>query len=73
MNGTPGDPGSFDVLEALLNRQHYRLADWRIAAQEIDYRRFFDISDLVSLRMEEPAVFDAAHALVLRAGAARAS
>ncbi|HXJ66546.1 MAG TPA: malto-oligosyltrehalose synthase, partial [Actinomycetota bacterium] len=65
LNGTPGDPGSFDVLEALLNRQHYRLADWRIAAQEIVYRRFFDISDLVSLRMEEPAVFDAAHALVL--------
>jgi (1->4)-alpha-D-glucan 1-alpha-D-glucosylmutase len=65
VNGTPGDPGSFDVLEALLNRQHYRLADWRIAAQEIVYRRFFDISDLVSLRVEDPAVFDAAHALVL--------
>ncbi len=65
LNGTPGDPRSFDVLEALLNRQHYRLADWRIAAREIDYRRFFDISDLVSLRTEDPAVFDAAHALVL--------
>jgi (1->4)-alpha-D-glucan 1-alpha-D-glucosylmutase len=65
LNGTPGDPGSFDVLEALGNRQHYRLADWRIAAQEIAYRRFFDIADLVSLRAEDPAVFDAAHALVL--------
>ncbi|MFL5797384.1 MAG: malto-oligosyltrehalose synthase [Actinomycetota bacterium] len=65
LNGTPGDPRSFDVLEALLNRQHYRLADWRIATREIDYRRFFDISDLVSLRMEDPAVFDAWHAMVL--------
>jgi (1->4)-alpha-D-glucan 1-alpha-D-glucosylmutase len=64
-NGSPGDPGSFDALEALLNRQHYRLADWRIAAREIDYRRFFDISDLVSLRMEDPTVFEAWHALVL--------
>ncbi len=64
-NGSPGDPGSFDMLEALLNRQHYRLADWRIAAREIDYRRFFDISDLVSLRMEDPAVFEAWHELVL--------
>jgi (1->4)-alpha-D-glucan 1-alpha-D-glucosylmutase len=65
LNGTPGVPGSFDLLEALLNRQHYRLADWRIAAREIDYRRFFDISDLVSLRMEDPVVFDAWHGLVL--------
>src|SRR6266545_8420029 len=65
LNGRPGDPGSFDMLEALLNRQHYRLADWRIAAREIDYRRFFDISDLVSLRMEDPAVFEAWHELVL--------
>jgi (1->4)-alpha-D-glucan 1-alpha-D-glucosylmutase len=65
LNGTSGEPRTFDVLEALLDRQHYRLADWRIAAREIDYRRFFDISDLVSLRMEDPAVFDATHALVL--------
>jgi (1->4)-alpha-D-glucan 1-alpha-D-glucosylmutase len=65
LNGTPGDPGSFDMLEHLLRRQHYRLADWRVAAREIAYRRFFDISDLVSLRMEDPTVFDAWHALVL--------
>ena len=66
LNGRVGDPRSFDILESLVNHQHYRLADWRIAAQEIDYRRFFDISDLVTLRMEDPAVFDAAHELVLR-------
>jgi len=65
LNGRPGDPGSFDVLEALLNRQHYRLADWHVAAREIDYRRFFDISDLVTLRTEDPEVFEASHALVL--------
>ena len=66
LNGMPDDPRSFDMLEELINHQHYRLADWRIASREIDYRRFFDISDLVSLRMEDPAVFDAAHDLVLR-------
>src|SRR5262249_6856028 len=59
LSGRPGEAASFDLVEALLNRQHYRLADWRIAAKEIDYRRFFDISELVSLRMDEPAVFDA--------------
>jgi len=66
LNGRVGDPGSFDMLEALINHQHYRLADWRIAAREIDYRRFFDITDLVSLSTEDPEVFDAVHELVLR-------
>ncbi|HEX9374657.1 MAG TPA: malto-oligosyltrehalose synthase [Actinomycetota bacterium] len=65
LNGRAGEPESFDVLEALLNRQHYRLADWHIAAREIDYRRFFDISDLVTLRTEDASVFEASHALVL--------
>ncbi|MBA3608986.1 MAG: malto-oligosyltrehalose synthase, partial [Chthoniobacterales bacterium] len=65
INGTPGDPRSFDALDALLTDQAYRLAFWRVAAEEINYRRFFDINDLAAIRMELPEVFDAAHRLVL--------
>ncbi len=65
-NGTPGDPRSFDRLDALLDNQAYRLAFWRVAAEEINYRRFFDINDLAGLRMECGEVFDATHELVLR-------
>ncbi|MBB5710928.1 malto-oligosyltrehalose synthase [Sphingomonas xinjiangensis] len=53
-------------LHALLERQHYRLAWWRTAGDEINWRRFFDITELAGLRVEEPAVFDAVHALPLR-------
>jgi (1->4)-alpha-D-glucan 1-alpha-D-glucosylmutase len=55
-----------DRLDALLQRQNYRLAFWRTAGQELDYRRFFDIHDLVALQMHEPHVFDEAHVLILR-------
>ncbi len=65
INGTPGDPRSFDALDALLTDQAYRLAFWRVAAEEINYRRFFDINDLAAIRMELPEVFDAAHQLLL--------
>lgn len=63
-NGRRGEPDSFHFLEELLAGQVWQLAFWR-AAPEINYRRFFDISDLVCLRMEEEAVFSATHALVL--------
>jgi (1->4)-alpha-D-glucan 1-alpha-D-glucosylmutase len=65
-NGRPGDPHSFDLLERLLDRQAYRLAFWRVAADEINYRRFFDINDLAALNMEREDVFLATHALVFR-------
>jgi (1->4)-alpha-D-glucan 1-alpha-D-glucosylmutase len=65
-NGTPGDPRSFDRLDDLLTRQHYRLAYWRVAPDEINYRRFFDVNDLAALAMEREEVFEAAHALTLR-------
>jgi (1->4)-alpha-D-glucan 1-alpha-D-glucosylmutase len=65
-NGTKGDPRSFDLLDALLNEQVYRLADWRVAAEEINYRRFFDINELVAIRMEDEAVLEASHVLVFR-------
>lgn len=54
------------ALPTLLERQHWRLAWWRSAGDRINWRRFFDINELVSLRMEEPEVFEAVHALPLR-------
>ncbi len=61
LNGDPGNPQSFDALHQLLNAQMYRLSYWRVAAEEINYRRFFDINDLAAIRVEVPDVFDAAH------------
>lgn len=65
-SGTPGEPRSFDRLHKLLERQAYRLAYWRLAANEINYRRFFDINDLAAVRMEMPEVFEITHQLILR-------
>jgi len=65
-NGRKNEPESFSLLDRLLAEQAYWLSYWRLANEEINYRRFFAISDLVSLRVEDPRVFDAAHALVLR-------
>jgi (1->4)-alpha-D-glucan 1-alpha-D-glucosylmutase len=64
VNGTPGQRGSFDALHELLEGQAYRLAYWRVASDQINYRRFFDINNLAALRMEDEAVFDATHRLV---------
>ena len=64
LNGRPGDPRSFDDLDALLSSQAYRLAYWRVAAEEINYRRFFDINELAAIRMEDGIVFDRVHAFV---------
>ncbi|MEX2442412.1 MAG: malto-oligosyltrehalose synthase [Alkalispirochaeta sp.] len=65
-NGTEGTPRSFDRLHKLLERQAYRLSYWRLAANEINYRRFFDINDLAAVRMERGEVFEITHQLVLR-------
>ena len=65
-NGEPGHLASFDALDQLLDRQAYRLAYWRVASDEINYRRFFDINDLAALRMEDERVFEATHRLALR-------
>lgn len=66
VNGRPGEPASFDRLHALLEAQAYRLAFWRVSGEEINYRRFFDINDLVGLRMEDPRVFAETHRLIRR-------
>jgi len=61
LNGIAGRPRSFDPLDNLLNLQSYRLAHWRVASEEINYRRFFDVNELAALRMEDPEVFDEVH------------
>jgi (1->4)-alpha-D-glucan 1-alpha-D-glucosylmutase len=66
MNGRRGDPHSFDQLEALLAHQAYRLSYWRVATDEINYRRFFDINHLAAIRVEEPEVFEAVHGIILQ-------
>jgi (1->4)-alpha-D-glucan 1-alpha-D-glucosylmutase len=65
-NGTPGDAKSFDELDRILMEQSYRLAFWRVATEEINYRRFFDVNELAAIRMEDATVFADAHALLLR-------
>ncbi|HZR21990.1 MAG TPA: malto-oligosyltrehalose synthase [Vicinamibacterales bacterium] len=64
LNGVAGQPRTFDALDRLLNAQSYRVAHWRVASEEINYRRFFDINQLAALRMEDPLVFDEVHRLV---------
>ena len=66
LNGRADDPGSFDALHELLEAQPFRVAYWRVAADDINYRRFFDINELAALRQENDAVFDNTHRLVLR-------
>lgn len=65
-NGTKKEPHSFDLLNDLLGKQVWRLSYWRVAAEEINYRRFFDINSLAAIRMEDPVVFKKAHELVLK-------
>ncbi len=65
MNGQAGDAVTFDALDALLEAQAFRLAYWRVAQDEINYRRFFDINDLAALRQEKESVFEETHRLVV--------
>lgn len=66
VNGAKGRPESFDPLEELLSEQVYRLSFWRVASDEINYRRFFDINELAAVRVEERPVFSAVHEVVFR-------
>jgi (1->4)-alpha-D-glucan 1-alpha-D-glucosylmutase len=65
INGDPADPASFEELHELIKAQAFRLANWRVAADDINYRRFFDTNDLACLRMEDENVFEATHRLIL--------
>ena len=61
LNGRPGEVASLCALEHLLGEQHFRLAYWQDPNEGINYRRFFAISDLVGIRVEDPLVFNATH------------
>jgi (1->4)-alpha-D-glucan 1-alpha-D-glucosylmutase len=65
INGDPADPASFEALHELIKAQTFRLANWRVASDDINYRRFFDTNDLAGIRMENEAVFQATHRLIL--------
>ncbi len=65
IGGKPEDPRSLDALHELIKAQVYRLAQWRVAADDINYRRFFDVNELAALRTENDAVFTNTHKLIL--------
>ena len=65
-NGTKGEPETFQPARSASRQQWYRLSFWKVAAEELDYRRFFNINELISLRMEDEKVFRHTHALVLQ-------
>jgi len=67
--GQPNDPASFSSLEKLLAEQFYVLSYWQNVNEEINYRRFFTITDLVGVRVEDPMVFEATHRLITRLAA----
>ena len=63
-NGEAGDPRSFDLLDEFLGQQPYVLSFWQVAREKVNYRRFFDIAELIGVNVEEEEVFAATHALV---------
>ena len=63
-NGQPGKPNSFDFLDRLLLEQFYRLSFWKVGAEELNYRRFFTVNELICLKVDNPKVFAQTHALV---------
>lgn len=65
-NGAVGNPKSFDLLDSLLDEQLFRLSYWKVGNEELNYRRFFTINDLISLRIEDARVFDFTHELILK-------
>ena len=65
-NGKRGTPESFNFLNELLSEQFFRLSFWKVATEEINYRRFFNINELLSLRIEDEDVFSHTHFLIFR-------
>jgi (1->4)-alpha-D-glucan 1-alpha-D-glucosylmutase len=64
IQGHVGDPHSFDLMDRLLDAQAYRLSYWRVAGEEINYRRFFDVNNLAAIKVENPVVFETIHRLI---------
>ncbi len=65
LNGEPGTPESYNLLDTLLCDQFFRLSYWKVGNEELNYRRFFTVNELISLKVEDQQVFDAVHAYVL--------
>jgi (1->4)-alpha-D-glucan 1-alpha-D-glucosylmutase len=65
-NGEPGNPESYNPLDQLLVNQYFRLCFWKVATEEINYRRFFNINELISLRMENEEAFARTHSFILK-------
>lgn len=65
-NGEPGNPESFNLLDTLLSEQFFRLAFWKVGAEEMNYRRFFTVNELISVKVEVVKVFNATHALIFK-------
>jgi (1->4)-alpha-D-glucan 1-alpha-D-glucosylmutase len=65
-NGNPGIRESFNLMDNLLSQQNFRLSHWKVANEEINYRRFFNVNDLISLKMEYEDAFNRTHSLILR-------
>jgi (1->4)-alpha-D-glucan 1-alpha-D-glucosylmutase len=65
-NGEVGKPESFNLLDELLSEQFYRLSFWKVGAEEINYRRFFTVNELISVRVEELKVFNKTHSLITK-------
>lgn len=63
-NGEKGNPESFNLLDSLMAEQFYRLSFWKVGAEEINYRRFFTVNELICVKIQELKVFNKAHALV---------
>ncbi len=63
-NGQPGKPKSFDLLDQMLLDQFYRLSFWKVGAEELNYRRFFTVNELICVKVDNPKVFDQTHALI---------
>jgi len=65
-NGNPEDPASFTLLDELLSSQMFRLSYWKVASQEINYKRFFNVNGLISLKMDNKITMDYTHKLIYR-------
>ena len=63
-NGEKGNPESFNLLDNLLKEQFYRLSFWKVGAEEINYRRFFTVNELISVKVQEIKVFHKTHAFI---------
>ena len=63
-NGKPGDAASFDLLHSMLSDQYFRLSFWKVGAEELNYRRFFTVNELICVSVEDFRVFKTTHSLI---------